>query len=190
MFVLGLDPGLSRCGYGAVAQDGTARPRAVAVGVLRTSPRDPLAARLAELQGELRALLAELCPDAVAVESLFFQVNVATAISVAQASGLALAEAASAGCDVALYTPNQVKEAVTGWGAAPKDQVQRMVQSLLSLAGPPRPADAADALALALCHLAVAPMQARVAASTGTTPMGTSSMGTTSTGTTSTGTTT
>src|SRR5919202_593273 len=134
MFVLGVDPGLSRCGYD----------------------------RLAELDREFRVLLAELRPDAVAVERLFFQVNARTAMAVGQASGLVLAAAAQAGCEVAQYTPNEVKEAVAGYGAAPKDQVQRMVQALLGLAAPPRPPDAADALALALCHLAMAPLRARV----------------------------
>ena len=93
---------------------------------------------------------------------MFFQVNVRTAMSVGQASGLALAEAAAAGCDVAQYTPNQVKDAVAGWGGAPKEQVQKMVQVRLRLTAPPRPPDAADAAALALCHLAIAPLLARV----------------------------
>jgi crossover junction endodeoxyribonuclease RuvC len=91
-------------------------------------------------------------------------------MSVGQASGLALAEAAAAGCEVVQYTPNQVKEAITGWGSADKVQVQRMVQARLGLTAPPRPADAADAAALALCHLAVAPMRRRVAAALATDP--------------------
>jgi crossover junction endodeoxyribonuclease RuvC len=95
---------------------------------------------------------------------VFFQVNVRTAMSVGQASGLALAEAAAAGCEVAQYTPNQVKDAVAGWGGAAKEQVQKMVQARLRLASPPQPADAADAAALALCHLASAPMRAQIAA--------------------------
>ena len=167
MFVLGIDPGLSRCGYGAVEQVGGGRPRAVAIGVVTTSPDLDLPVRLAELQRELRALIAELRPDAVAVERVFFQVNVRTAMSVGQASGVAMAEAAAAGCQVAQYSPNQVKEAVAGWGGAPKEQVVRMVQTLLGLDQPPRPADAADAAALALCHLAMAPTLARLAAARG-----------------------
>ena len=164
MRVLGIDPGLSRCGYGAVeaAAPGGRGAKAIAVGVLRTPPDAPLPQRLAELQRELRALIAEFQPDAVAVERVFFQTNVRTAIGVAQASGLALAEAAAAGAVVAEYTPNQVKEAVTGYGAAGKDQVQRMVQTLLGLAAPPKPADAADAAALALCHLAHEPARSVV----------------------------
>ncbi len=161
MFVLGIDPGLTRCGYGAVAREGSGL-RAVAAGVLTTPASAPLPERLAELQVGLRSLLTELRPDAVAVERVFFQANVRTAMSVGQASGIALAEAWAAGCAVAEYTPSQVKSAVTGNGAAGKEQVQRMVQAILGLAARPAPADAADALALALCHLAVAPLRASV----------------------------
>lgn len=157
--VLGIDPGLSRCGYGAVESASLAGrdARAVAVGVLRTPPDAPLPRRLAELQRELRALLNELRPDAVAVERVFFQANVRTAVGVAQASGLALAEAVAAGAEVAEYTPNQVKEAVAGWGGAGKEEVERMVRVLLGIDQRLRPVDAADAAALALCHLAHAP---------------------------------
>ena len=162
MFVLGVDPGLSRCGYGCI-ESGAGQGRPVAVGVLTTPPSRPLPERLAELDREFRALLAELRPDAVAVERVFFQVNARTAMAVGQASGLVLTAAAQARCDVAEYTPNEVKQAVAGYGAAPKEQVQRMVQTLLGLAERPRPPDAADALALALCHLAMAPLRAKVA---------------------------
>ena len=162
MFVLGIDPGLTRCGYGGVSREGSALVVASA-GVFTTPPSAPLPERLAELQAELRALIAELRPAVVAVERVFFQTNVRTAMSVGQASGLALAEAATAGCEVVQYTSNEVKQAVCGWGAAPKEQVQRMVQAQLGLAVRPKPADVADALALALCHHAVAPLAARVA---------------------------
>ncbi len=162
--MLGIDPGLTRCGYAVVDAHGPGAPTAVALGVIRTSPDDELPTRLAALRADLVALLVEFTPDAVAVEQVFFQVNVRTAMSVGQASGLALAEAATAGCEVAQYTPNQVKDAVAGWGGAGKEQVQRMVQSRLGLAAPPRPADAADAAALALCHLASAPLRRGVAA--------------------------
>jgi crossover junction endodeoxyribonuclease RuvC len=166
--VLGIDPGLSRCGYGAIeATAGGRRATPVAVGVLRTPADAPLPARLGELQRELRALMVELRPDAVAVEKVFFQSNVRTAIGVAQASGLAIAEAVNAGALVAEYTPNQVKEAVAGWGGAGKDEVERMVRALLGVDRPLRPVDAADAAALALCHLAHAPRLARVAAAGG-----------------------
>ena len=162
MFVLGIDPGVSRCGYGCVERRPGATPRAVAVGVLTTPPSDALPDRLAALDRDLRALVAEFRPSVVAVERLFFQTNARTAMSVGQASGLALVAAAQAGCEVVQYTPNEVKQAVAGYGSAPKDQVQRMVQSLLALPEVPSPPDAADALALALCHLAMAPLQARV----------------------------
>ncbi|SRR5581483_2321379 len=150
--VLGIDPGVSRCGYGAVAAEGSTL-EARACGVIRTPPADPLPDRLAALQGELEGLLAELRPAAVAVERVFFQTNVRTAMSVGQASGLALAAAARAGVAVCQYTPNEVKQAVAGYGAAGKAQVQAMVAKLLHLAEVPKPPDAADALALAICHL-------------------------------------
>lgn len=134
----------------------------MAVGVITTPPTDALPDRLAELQRELRTLLTELRPDVVAIERVFFQVNVRTAIAVAQASGIAMAEAVNAGCAVAEYSPNEVKEAVAGSGSASKLQVERMVQTLLGIAQPLRPVDAADAVALALCHLAHAPRLARI----------------------------
>jgi crossover junction endodeoxyribonuclease RuvC len=166
VFVLGIDPGLSRCGYACLEAGPAASALPVALGVLHTPAVWPLPQRLAELQAELAALMAELAPQVVAVEQVFFQVNVRTAMSVAQASGLALAEAASRGCEVVQYTPNQVKEAVAGWGGAGKAQVQRMVQARLGLATPPQPADAADAAALALCHLAQAPLRASIKTAT------------------------
>jgi crossover junction endodeoxyribonuclease RuvC len=162
VFVLGIDPGVSRCGYGAVSDAGR-EPRAVAAGVLTTPKTHELPTRLASLQRELRALIAELAPDAVVVERVFFQTNVRTAMSVGQASGLALAAAAEAGLEVAQYTANEVKLAITGYGAATKRQVQQMVQAQLKLAEPPEPPDAADALALALCHLTVGPRRDRMA---------------------------
>jgi crossover junction endodeoxyribonuclease RuvC len=157
MFVLGIDPGLTRCGYGAVRQE-NGQPVAVVSGVLTTPPSSPLAERLAELLRELRLLLARLSPEVVVVERVLFQTNARTAMSVGQASGLALAAAAEAGIPVEQYSPNEVKQAVTGWGNAGKDQVQRMVQVLLDLPEKPSPPDIADALALALCHLASAPL--------------------------------
>ena len=168
MVVLGIDPGLSRCGYACLHADGPQRVKAVALGVLTTPPTNALPARLAELRGELAALVAEFRPDVVVVEHVFFQVNVRTAMSVGQASGLAMAEAHAAGCEVVQYSPNEVKLAVAGDGAADKSAVQRMVQALLRLPELPKPPDAADAAALALCHLAHAPVQRRVAAATGT----------------------
>jgi crossover junction endodeoxyribonuclease RuvC len=167
VFVLGIDPGLSRCGYAVVeARPGGAR--AAAIGVITTPPSNPLPQRLAELQRELRALLREYGPQVVAVERVLFQVNVRTAMSVGQASGIAMAEAAAANCEVVQYSPNQVKQAVTGDGAADKVQVQQMVQTLLRLAARPEPPDAADAAALALTHLALSTgAAARLGAETG-----------------------
>ena len=161
---MGIDPGVSRCGYGCLSRLPGGDLRLVGVGVLTTSPSDPLPRRLAILDADLRALVTEFRPAVVAVERVFFQVNARTAMSVGQASGLALAAAAQAGCEVVQYTPNEVKQAVAGYGSAPKEQVQRMVQTLLGLAEVPSPPDAADALALALCHLAMAPLRARVGA--------------------------
>ena len=160
MFVLGIDPGVSRCGYGVVQRRGS-KLEAVAGGVLTTPTTEPLPERLATLAEDLESLIAETRPDVVAVERVFFQTNARTAMSVGQASGLALAAAARAGCQVAEYTANEVKQAVAGYGSAEKYQVQRMVQVLLELPAPPSPPDAADALALAICHLTVAPMLAR-----------------------------
>ena len=131
--------------------------QALALGVLRTDKDDDTPSRLAVLQADIEALLDEFRPAAVAVERVFFQNNVRTAIGVAQASGVVLAAAVRRGCSVAEYTPSQVKDTVTGWGRADKAQVQRMVQMRLGLAGLPKPADAADAAAIALCHLAMSP---------------------------------
>jgi crossover junction endodeoxyribonuclease RuvC len=165
--VLGIDPGLTRCGYAVVDGRGPGSATAVSLGVIRTPPSDELPYRLAALRTELVGLLEEFHPDVVAVERVFFQVNVRTAMSVGQASGLALCEAAAAGCEVVQYTPNEVKNAVAGYGAAGKEQVTKMVQARLQLSRPPKPADAADAAALALCHLATAPLRRRVAAAGG-----------------------
>src|SRR5438045_1262903 len=115
MFVLGIDPGVSRCGYGCVEGRPGVAPRVVAVGVLTTPPSDPLPNRLAALDVDLRALIAEFTPAVVAVERVFFQVNARTAMSVGQASGLALTAAAQAGCEVIQYTPNEVKQAVANY---------------------------------------------------------------------------
>ncbi|MGH9044873.1 MAG: crossover junction endodeoxyribonuclease RuvC [Acidimicrobiales bacterium] len=152
MFVLGVDPGLSRCGYGLVSRQSGAL-RAHCAGVLETDPKMAVPERLFLLQGELRALIAELAPDTVVVERVFFQLNAKTAVSVCQSSGLALAAAAEGGCRVAQYSANEVKMALVGYGSATKDQVQKMVASVLGLDAAPDPPDVADALALAVCHL-------------------------------------
>ncbi len=163
MFALGIDPGLSRCGYGLVVRS-RAGLAVLSAGVIRTPPSDPLASRLAALFGELRQLMAEAQPDVVVVERVLFQANARTAMSVGQASGVALVAAAEAGVEVIQYSPNEVKQAVTGYGSATKEQVQRMVQSLLHLPERPRPPDVADALALAICHLTGTGLRAAVAA--------------------------
>ena len=159
--MLGIDPGLSGCGYGAVRTRNRALT-AVACGVLRTDAGAPLPERLATLEAELERVLAEVRPCALAVERVLFQTNVRTAISVGQASGIALAVAARAGVPVTHYSPNEVKLAVAGDGGAAKTQVQAMTRRLLNLRSAP-PADAADALALAVCHLWRTPLQASVA---------------------------
>lgn len=131
--------------------------RAVAMGVIRTPASDPLPRRLAALHRDIAALIEEHSPAAIAVEQVFFQNNVRTAMSVGQASGVILSLAELSGCEVAQYTPSQVKDVVAGWGGADKEQVQRMVQKRLGLSSLPRPADAADAAAIAICHMSVAP---------------------------------
>ncbi|MFM7062734.1 MAG: crossover junction endodeoxyribonuclease RuvC [Actinomycetes bacterium] len=166
MFVLGIDPGLTRCGYCVVSvADGRAR----AMGVLTTDKDLPVPRRLAELAADVRGLLDDFPPVAVAVERVLFQTNVRTAMGVGQASGVVMAEAAGRGIEVVEYSPNQVKDAVAGHGAAGKEQVQRMVQVLLGLDAPPRPADAADAAAIALTHLAMTGGRARPARTAGST---------------------
>ena len=165
MFVLGIDPGLSRCGYGVVTKRGSSLV-AVAGGVISSPPTMPLQDRLRTLSDELRALVAEYRPDAVVVERVFFQVNVRTAMATGQAAGVALVAAAEAGCEVAQYTSNEVKQALVGYGGATKDQVQRMVASVLGLSEPPRPPDVADALALAACHLTTSSLRRAVHAAT------------------------
>ncbi len=164
LVVLGIDPGLTRCGYAVLRANGSRSAIALSLGVIKTPATDPLPKRLADIRAEFATLIGEFRPQVVAVEQVFFQTNVRTAMSVGQASGLALAEAWACGCEVVQYTPNQVKNAVAGWGAADKIQVQKMVQARLGLTALPEPADAADAAALALCHLAVAPMNRHVAA--------------------------
>lgn len=157
--VLGIDPGLTRCGYAVLQTTDSRQPTIVSLGVITTRSTTALPQRLAELHRELVAIFDEFAPSAVAVEQVFFQTNVRTAMSVGQASGLALAIAAERRCDVVQYTPNQVKSAVAGWGGADKLQMQRMVRQRLGLSKLPKPADAADAAALALCYIAMSPFQ-------------------------------
>ena len=153
MRVLGIDPGLTRCGLGVV--DGSVgRPLTmVQVGVVRTPPELAVAQRLCLIEAEIDAWLDTHRPDAVAVERVFSQHNVKTVMGTAQASGIALVAAARRGIPVALHTPSEVKAAVSGNGRADKAQVGAMVTRLLRLTEQPRPADAADSLALAICHI-------------------------------------
>ena len=164
MRVLGVDPGLTRCGLGVVDGAPGRPPVLVAVGVARTPTGDDLGARLVALETEIEGWLDLHHPDAVAVERVFAQANVRTVMGTAQAGAVAIVCAARRGLPVALHTPSEVKAAVTGSGRADKAQVGAMVARLLRLPGPPKPADAADALALAICHLWRAPAQARLAA--------------------------
>ena len=173
MFVIGIDPGLTRCGFGGVRRSRTGL-EAVCHGVLVTAPDSPHPRRLRDLQRQLVALISEHRPDVVVVERVFFQTNVRTAIGVSQASGLALAAADEFGCDVAQYTSNEVKLAITGDGAAEKKQTQAMVARTLKLTELPRPFDAADALALAIHHLGMASYARLASSSFGATPHPTS----------------
>jgi crossover junction endodeoxyribonuclease RuvC len=152
MRILGIDPGLTRCGVGIVDLNSNRRAAFVSVQVIRTASTADLPARLFELESQLTDLFDEFQPDAVAIERVFSQHNVRTAMGTAQASAVAMLIAARNRLDVAMYTPTEVKAAVTGYGRADKAQITSMVTRLLNLAEPPKPADAADALALALCH--------------------------------------
>ncbi|MCK3768131.1 crossover junction endodeoxyribonuclease RuvC [Microbacterium aerolatum] len=150
--VLGIDPGLTRCGVGIVDVDRSRRANLVHVGVIRTPSDAPIDERLAAVAEGIRAVLGQHGPDAVAVERVFAQHNSHTVMGTAQASGIALLLAAEAGLPAATHTPSEVKAAVTGYGSADKKQVQAMIARILRLDAPPQPADAADALAIALCH--------------------------------------
>jgi len=151
--VMGVDPGLTRCGLGVVDGVPGRPPALVAVGVVRTGADEDIAARLLAIEAEVERWLDQYRPDTVAVERVFSQNNVRTVMGTAQAGAVAIVCAARRGLPVALHTPSEVKAAVTGNGRADKDQVTTMVTRLLRLDARPSPADAADALALAICHL-------------------------------------
>ncbi len=150
---LGIDPGIATTGYGIVRLLDDGGMQAVTFGVLITPPDMPVHRRLLMLHGELKELFSSHQPDTCAVEKLFFQRNVSTAIAVGEARGIVMLAIAEAGLEVAEYTPNEVKQAVAGYGSAQKRQVQEMVRTLLGLPDIPRPDDAADALAIAITHL-------------------------------------
>ena len=151
--VLGVDPGLTRCGIGVVDSLPGRRAALVAVGVARSDPGASVDLRLRAIADQLDEWLDVHLPDVLAVERVFAQHNVSTVMGTAQAAGLAMVAAARRGIPVAMHTPSEVKAAVTGSGRADKAQVQHMVARILNLSELPRPADAADALALAICHL-------------------------------------
>ncbi|HET9423666.1 MAG TPA: crossover junction endodeoxyribonuclease RuvC [Nocardioides sp.] len=169
MRVLGIDPGLTRCGLGVVEGE-VGRPlRLVDVNVVRTSAGVPVAERLVTIERGIDAWLDEHSPDAVAVERVFARSDSSTVMGTAQASGIALVAAARRGLPIALHTPSEVKAAVSGNGRATKDQVGAMVTRILRLDAVPKPADAADALALAITHIWRGGAQARIEAALATT---------------------
>lgn len=160
MLTIGIDPGTATTGYGLVQELDDGGLHMVHYGVILTPARQAMPQRLARLYDELEEILKLHRPQSGAVEKLFFQRNVRTAISVGQARGVVLLALARAGVPVAEYTPLEVKQAVTGYGGADKRQVQHMVKALLQLDDVPRPDDAADALAVAICHLHSARLRA------------------------------
>ncbi len=164
MRVLGVDPGLTRCGVGVVDGAPGTPLKLVSVGVIRTSPDADLGVRLIGIERGVEEILDEFAPDAVAVERVFSQHNVSTVIGTAQAGAIAIACGARRGLPVTLHTPSEAKAAITGSGQADKAQVTAMVTRLLRLDTPPKPADAADALALAICHVWRGGAQARLQA--------------------------
>jgi crossover junction endodeoxyribonuclease RuvC len=168
MIVLGIDPGTANTGYGVVARQ-SGRMLALDGGVITTAPGDA-AARLAVIHARVAELLDEHRPEAVAVEELYFGANARSAFAVGQARGVVLLAAGQRGIPCWSYTPQQIKGAVCGSGRAAKDQVQRMVQSLLALEELPRPDHAADALAVAICHANSAPMRRALAHQTTVAP--------------------
>ncbi len=163
MRVIGIDPGVANTGYGIVEQRGSA-VLALDGGVIETPAGLPLEQRLLAVAEGVAALCGQWQPDAMAVESIYFGRNVRTAFQVGQSRGVVICEAARRGIDVASYTPQQIKLAVCGSGGAQKDQVQRMVCTLLDLPGPPPPDHAADALAVGVCHVNAAPLAGAVEA--------------------------
>ena len=164
MRVLGIDPGLTRCGV-AVVEGAAGRPlNGIHIGVIMTDPKVPIEQRLTTTEAALRLLVDEFAPEAIAIERVFSQHNVRSAMGTAQAAAMALLIAGQRGIPVALHTPTEVKAAVTGNGRAEKAQVTAMITRLLGLRIAPSPADAADAVAIAICHIWRAPAQARIAA--------------------------
>jgi crossover junction endodeoxyribonuclease RuvC len=166
MIVLGIDPGLANTGYGVVARDGQ-RLVALDGGVIETRAGIPQERRLSDIYAGIDALLAEHDPQGVALEELYFGQNVRTAFAVGQARGVVMLAAGQRGVPCESYTPQKVKSAVCGSGRADKEQVARMVQALLGLHSPPTPDHAADALAVAICHVNCAPLSQALAGALG-----------------------
>lgn len=162
---LGIDPGLTRCGYAVLAELSGGRVEAGALGVFTTPSDDSLADRLHALHVDVAALLDEFAPSQVAIERVFFQNNASTAMGTAQASAIVLLAAREREISIVHYTPSQVKLAVAGSGSADKSAIRTMVRKRLGLSSDPSPADAADAAAVALCHLASAPLARAVSVS-------------------------
>jgi crossover junction endodeoxyribonuclease RuvC len=157
--IFGIDPGSERTGYGCVETDGRAT-RLVTCGAITALAGDAFPQRLARIHRELSALLIRCGPDCVAIENLFHAVNVRSALKLGHARGVAMLAAVEAGCPVVEYTPAEIKRAVVGYGRAEKHQIQQMIKLLLGLDQPPSPHDAADALAVAICHLHSVPSYA------------------------------
>jgi crossover junction endodeoxyribonuclease RuvC len=153
MLVIGIDPGTARTGFGLVETSTSGALKLIHYGVITTPAKQPMTERLLELHHRLQELVTAYKPEMGAVEQLFFQKNVTTALSVGQARGVVLLTLASSGLAVEEYSPQDVKQAVTGYGAAEKVQMQRMVKTLLNMDELPKPDDAADALAVAICHI-------------------------------------
>ncbi len=164
MRVLGIDCGTEYTGYGVVELSKSDRLVCITSGAIKVSSRDPMPVRLSRISVRLQELIAEHHPDRVAIEDVFYAVNVKSALKLGQVRGVALLAAATAGLEVAEYAPLSIKSAVVGYGKAEKHQVQQMVARLLNLNEIPEPADAADALAIAICHLHTAATKERQAA--------------------------
>jgi len=159
MLAIGIDPGTAITGYGVLREEPDGSLSVIDYGVIETSPSEAMPQRLVQLYQKLKNVIDLHKPQSGAVEKLFFARNVRTALSVGQARGVALLALAEAGVELSEYSPNEVKQAVTGYGGADKHQVQLMVQALLGLENIPQPDDAADALAVAICHLHSARIQ-------------------------------
>ncbi len=152
MIILGFDPGLATLGYGVIYKDEKHKPQMVDYGIISTAKEDNLAERLIKLEKGIEQVIEKFKPDEIAVEELFFAKNVKTGIAVAHARGVLLLTIMKKCNKIFEYTPLQIKQALTGYGRADKPQMQKMVKTLLNLKSIPRPDDAADALAVALCH--------------------------------------